>query len=188
MSKTRSKPSNKHRIVAGAVLFGAVLGILLWGGFNNLVAHTNTTEFCISCHELRNTVYQEYQKSVHFKNASGVRVGCPDCHVPRPWGAKMLRKIQASNDIYHKIIGSIDSPEKFEAKRMQLAERVWSSMEASDSRECRNCHSYEAMDFKHQSRRGAKKMNMAMNKGKTCIECHKGIAHELPVEYAEDDG
>ena len=84
-------------------------------------------------------------------------------------------------------MGTIDTPEKFEAKRMQLAEHVWSSMEASDSRECRNCHSYEAMDFEHQSRRGAKKMKKALEKGKTCIECHKGIAHKLPAEYEEED-
>ena len=187
MSTTGSKNVGKHRKFSVAVAVGAALGILLWSGFNSLVAHTNNTEFCISCHELRNTVYQEYKESTHYKNPAGVRVGCPDCHVPRSWGAKMLRKIQASNDIYHKVVGSIDTPEKFEAKRMQLAERVWASMEASDSRECRNCHSYEAMDFKHQSRRGAKKMNVAMKNGKTCIECHKGIAHNLPAEYEDED-
>lgn len=186
-AKSTMKITNKHRVVAVIFVLGAVFGILFWGGFHMFVEYTNTTEFCISCHEMRDTVYPEYKESVHYKNPAGVRVSCPDCHVPRPWGAKMWRKIQASNELYHKIMGTIDTPEKFEAKRMQLAEHVWSSMEASDSRECRNCHSYEAMDFEHQSRRGAKKMKKALEKGKTCIECHKGIAHKLPAEYDEED-
>jgi cytochrome c-type protein NapC len=30
-------------------------------------------------------------------------------------------------------------------------------------------------------------MKKALEKGKTCIECHKGIAHKLPAEYDEED-
>jgi len=177
----------KRRTIVVIFTLGTVFGILFWGGFNTAVEYTNTTHFCISCHEMRDTVYQEYKESVHFKNPAGVRVSCADCHVPRPWGAKMWRKIQASNELYHKFMGSINTPEKFEAKRMQLAEHVWSSMEESNSRECRNCHSYEAMDFEHQSRRAAKKMKAGLEKGKTCIDCHKGIAHKLPAEYEDED-
>lgn len=99
----------------------------------------------------------------------------------------MWRKIKACNKLYHKLLGTIDTAGKFVAKLCTEPERIWSSMEASDSLECRNCHSYDAMDFEHQSRRGKKKMEKAMEKGKTCIECHKGIAHKLPAEYMEDD-
>ena len=178
---------NFSRITWGSVTIGVILGIILWGTFNTFVEYTNTNNFCISCHEMRETVYEEYKQSKHYKNPSGVRVGCADCHVPRPWGAKMLRKIKASNELYHKIMGTIDTPEKFEAKRMQMAEHVWSSMETSNSRECRNCHSYGAMDFEHQTRRAKEKMEKAEEKGKTCIECHKGVAHKLPPEYLDDD-
>jgi len=175
------------RAVITIFVIGTLFGILFWGGFNTAVEYTNTTEFCISCHEMEDTVYQEYLKSPHYSNPAGVRAGCPDCHVPQPWGAKMWRKIQASNELYHKLIGSISTPEKFEAKRIQLAEHVWQTMEANDSRECRNCHTYDAMDFEHQTRRASEKMKVAKEKGKTCIECHKGIAHKLPAEYLEDD-
>jgi cytochrome c-type protein NapC len=185
-SPKKETTRNKRRIWV-IFLLGSLFGILFWGAFNTFVEYTNTTGFCISCHEMRDTVYQEYKKSVHYNNPAGVRVGCADCHVPRAWGAKMWRKIKASNELYHKLLGTIDTAEKFEAKRMQLAEHVWSSMEASDSRECRNCHSYDAMDFEHQSRRAQEKMKKAKEKGKTCIECHKGIAHQLPAEYEEDD-
>lgn len=149
--------------------------------------YTNTEAFCTSCHEMRQLVYPEYQESAHFQNAAGVRATCSDCHVPRDWTAKLVRKIKATNELYHKAVGTISTPEKFEARRLEMAERVWASMEATDSRECRNCHSYAAMDFHAQSNRARKKMEKAEEKKKTCIECHKGIAHELPAGYDEDD-
>ncbi len=173
------RPSARYSV---AVIFaiGAIGGIIFWGGFNTAMEYTNTLEFCISCHEMKDTVYQEYTKSVHYSNPSGVRVVCSDCHVPKPWGAKVLRKIAATNDLYHMLAGTVDTPEKFEAKRGELAERVWASMMKSDSRECRNCHSFEAMNFHKQTPRAREKMEEAMKKGQTCIECHKGIAHKLP--------
>ena len=168
------------------VIAGFVAGIVFWGGFNTFMEYTNTLEFCISCHEMRENVFAEYQESVHFKNASGVRVVCSDCHVPKAWTPKLLRKIRATNELFHHLAGTIDTPEKFEAKRFEMARRVWASMEASDSLECRNCHSYEAMDFHEQARRARDKMEPAMEKGETCIECHKGVAHKLPAEYEDD--
>ena len=179
---------NSGRITWGSVAIGIILGIILWGAFNTFVEYTNTNNFCISCHEMRETVYQEYKQSKHYKNPAGVRVGCADCHVPRPWGAKMWRKIKASNELYHKILGTIDTPEKFEAIRLVMAERVWASMIESDSHECRNCHSYESMDFHKQRRRSAEKMQEAIKDGETTfIECHKGIAHKKPVSDDEYD-
>jgi nitrate/TMAO reductase-like tetraheme cytochrome c subunit len=87
--------------------------------------------------------------------------------------------------LFHKALGTIDTREKFEAKRLELAKNVWASMEASDSRECRNCHSLEAMDLESQGRSVSKKHTLERNleKGKTCIDCHKGVAHELPEAY-----
>ena len=179
--------SPTKRFAWGAILIvGGLGGIVFWGGFNTFMEYTNTLEFCVSCHEMRQTVYQEYKKSPHFNNASGVQATCSDCHVPKPWGAKLARKIQATNELFHTIVGTIDTPEKFEAKRQELAENVWRSMKASDSRECRNCHSFQNMDFKKQTRRSALKMQEGRDDGKTCIDCHKGIAHKLP-ENEDDD-
>ncbi len=122
-------------------------GVIVWGGFNTAMEATNTQVFCISCHEMRDNVYREFKQSVHFKNPTGVRASCPDCHVPREWGAKVLRKIAATNELYHHFAGSIDTEEKFAAKRHQLAQSVWQTMRDNDSQECRNCHSDIAMDF-----------------------------------------
>jgi cytochrome c-type protein NapC len=159
---------------------GAVAGIVFWGGFNTAMEATNSMGFCISCHEMKDNVYQEYLKSPHYRNASGVRAICSDCHVPKEWGPKLWRKIQASNEVYHHLRGTIDTPEKFEAKRAELAEHVWATMIANDSHECRNCHSWDAMDHQKQTPRASEKMQAGKKEGKTCIECHKGIAHALP--------
>ena len=167
---------------------GILCGIIFWGGLHTVVEETNSLAFCTSCHEM-SYVYEEYKESAHYKNAAGVRAICSDCHVPKEWLPKMVRKVQATNELYHKLVGSIDTPEKYEAKRLQMAERVWETMRATDSRECRNCHSFESMDFHKQGRRAAEKMQKVVDRktGETCIECHKGIAHKLPEGYGDDD-
>jgi nitrate/TMAO reductase-like tetraheme cytochrome c subunit len=176
------------RIAWGAIFIaGGLAGIIFWGGFNTYMEYTNTAQFCLSCHEMRSKPFAEYKKSVHYANASGVRAICSDCHVPKDWTAKLIRKIKATNELYHKLVGTIDTPEKFEARRLALAERVWATMKATDSRECRNGHSYQAMDFHKQSRRSAQKMQEGLKEGKTCIDCHKGIAHKLPKGLEEED-
>jgi nitrate/TMAO reductase-like tetraheme cytochrome c subunit len=122
-------------------------------------------------------LYQEYTKTIHFTNPSGVRATCSDCHVPDPWVYKVVRKVQASNELLHKALGSIDTPEKFNAKRLQLAKNVWHSMKETDSRECRNCHDFASMEPENQKKRSRKQHILGMQQGNTCIDCHKGIAH-----------
>jgi nitrate/TMAO reductase-like tetraheme cytochrome c subunit len=162
----------------GVAIFFMFIGVIFWGGFNTGMEATNTMDFCISCHEMEDNVYQEYKGTIHDANRSGVRAGCPDCHVPRPWFYKIKRKIQASNELLHKALGTIDTPEKFEAKRLELAKNEWMRMKASDSRECRNCHEISTMDPASQKPRARKQHYNAMKEGQTCIDCHKGIAHK----------
>lgn len=167
----------------GFLVVAFIAGIIFWGGFNWSLEMTNTEEFCISCHEMEENVFEEYKGTVHYSNRTGVRATCPDCHVPKEWGHKMVRKIQATKEVYHKILGSIDTPEKFEAKRLKLALNEWKRMKKSDSRECRNCHNYESMDFVAQGRRGVDAHSRGLEEGKTCIDCHKGIAHQMPANW-----
>ena len=161
-------------------LGGMIAGIVFWGGFNWSMELTNTEAFCISCHEMEENVYQEYTNTVHFSNRTGVRATCPDCHVPKEWHHKIVRKIRASNELLHKVLGSINTPEKFNAKRLKLAQHVWQGMKDTDSRECRNCHNFESMDYQAQGRRARDRHVIALERGETCIDCHKGIAHQLP--------
>ncbi len=170
-----------------SAFFFVILGILLWGGFNWSLELTNTEAFCISCHEMRDNVYMEYRESVHFNNATGVRATCPDCHVPREWIYKVTRKIQASNELIHHFLGSLDTREKFIKKRHELAQHVWTAMQETDSRECRNCHSETAMDISKQGDVAAEQHVMAKSQNKTCIDCHKGIAHKLPEDFLETE-
>ena len=180
------KPSARYSLLAISSV-GFVLGILFWGGFHTGLEMTNSLEFCISCHEMRDNVYQEYKETIHYSNRTGVRAICSDCHVPREWGPKMLRKARASFEVWGKITGSIDTKEKFEAKRMELAGHEWARMKANNSRECRNCHDFDAMSPELQKQTPYKKHMKAKEAGKTCIDCHKGIAHQLPKEYEESD-
>jgi cytochrome c-type protein NapC len=159
---------------------GTLAGVLLWGGFNWALEATNTEAFCISCHEMRSTMYKELTGTVHFTNRTGVRASCPDCHVPREWGPKLVRKVKAATELYHHVLGTIDTPEKFEKHRKQMAESVWREMKTNDSRECRNCHALGSMDFSKQKQWSAPVHQAAMKDGRTCIDCHKGVAHKLP--------
>jgi len=171
----------------GVALFFMIVGVIFWGGFNTAMEMTNSLDFCISCHEMEENVYQEYRKTVHFSNRSGVRATCSDCHVPDPWVHKVVRKIQASNEVFHKILGTIDTPEKFDKKRLKLAKNVWAAMKATNSRECRNCHDFDSMNPEDQKKRSRKQHINGMEAGNTCIDCHKGIAHSKVHDQLTDE-
>lgn len=180
------QPSVKYSL-GGLLLTGFIVGVLFWGGFNTAMEATNTEQFCISCHEMYDNVYQEYKETIHYSNRTGVRAVCADCHVPKDWTHKVIRKIQASRELWGKITGTIDTREKFEAKRLTLARREWARMKAVDSRECRNCHSFESMNTEAQKKRAARQHEMAREDRMTCIDCHKGIAHHKPQGMTEED-
>jgi len=173
--------------IGGYILF--VAGVIFWGGFNTVLEASSTEVFCISCHEMKDNVYEEYKKTIHYSNRTGVRATCPDCHVPKEWFPKIIRKMQATvHEIPHWAIGTIDTPEKFNERRLYLAKRVWSSMRGSDSRECRNCHELQHMDLEVQGRTASRKhtLKRQTERGETCIDCHQGIAHTLPEGWADE--
>jgi cytochrome c-type protein NapC len=183
---TLTRPSAKYSLLAILVV-GGISGIVFWGGLNTAMEATNSLEFCTSCHEMRDTVFVEYKETIHYANRSGVRAICSDCHVPKDWTHKLIRKTQASMEIWGHLTGTIDTKEKFEAKRMTLATHEWERMQAAGSRECRNCHNFDAMSKDVQKASVYKKHMAGKDQGKTCIDCHKGIAHKLPKEYKDPD-
>jgi nitrate/TMAO reductase-like tetraheme cytochrome c subunit len=168
-------------LVVGAIGMAAFVG-----GFNVFAAYTNRTEFCISCHTMQNGPYAEYKKTIHFNNRTGVQAGCADCHLPKDFFPKLLAKVWAAKDVYHEIMGTIDTPEKFEERRLHMAKNVWAYMEKTESRSCRGCHDFDAMKLDEQGRRAKLKHPQAKTEGKHCINCHKGVAHELPQGYEGD--
>ncbi len=171
-----SRPS---KAASGVLLgLGFVGGILFWGAFNTGMEATNTEAFCSACHA---PIVEEIRETIHYSNRSGVRAICSDCHVPHEWTDKIIRKVQASKELVAYAIGTISTLEKFHARRGYLANREWQRMKANDSRECRNCHNFDFMDFSEQGRRSVAQHSTALASGeKTCVDCHKGVAHRLP--------
>ena len=167
------------KISMGALLaIGFVAALVLHGSFNAVMDYTNTQEFCISCHT--DDVYPEFQLTPHYSNASGVQADCASCHLPKDFVPKMTRKIVASREVWAELTGKVDTIEKFNEHRREMAEREWDRMMANDSQECRDCHIQEKMDLGLQSLNAQKGHTRAQEEGMTCIECHKGIAHQLP--------
>lgn len=170
-------------VIAALAIYGVV--------FYPLFELTDSTEFCVSCHS-QQPPYEEYKTSAHYLNASGVRAGCPDCHVPKQFGPKLVAKVRAAKDVWHEIIGTIDTPEKFEQHRWRMATTVWSYMERTDSSTCRSCHSLDSMDLGEQDRIARRRHQSAQEQGRTCIECHKALVHKRPrppeAESAQANG
>ena len=177
--QTLNKPA--RYLSLGMVSISAfVMGVVFWGGFNTALEATNTEAFCISCHSMENKPYKELQQTVHWSNHSGVRATCPDCHVPHSWSRKVGRKIEAVSDVWGWFFKTIDTSEKFEDKRLEMATREWARFERDNSLACKNCHDYNSMKWDSMSKLAQKQMKRAAQKDQSCVDCHKGIAHNLP--------
>ena len=163
-------------LVAG----GFIAGAAFWALFNAGMDATNQEEFCLSCHTMNDNLLPELQKTVHWQNRSGVRAKCPDCHVPHDFTDKVARKMQASREVLAHVTGTIGTREKFKEHRIVLAQREWERFKANDSKECRNCHDYASMDFNKMRVTSQMIMRSAAERNVGCIDCHKGIAHQLP--------
>ncbi|MEM7223315.1 MAG: cytochrome c3 family protein [Pseudomonadota bacterium] len=184
---TLRRPS-VHYSLGFLTIGGFVAGIIFWGAFNTALEISNTETFCVGCHEMRDNVFAELKGTIHYNNRSGVRATCPDCHVPHEWTNKIARKMQASKEVWGKVFGTISTREKFLDKRLELAQHEWARLKANNSLECRNCHDLDYMDFTRQSTRAAEQHERFLLSGeKTCIDCHKGIAHKLP-DMAQAEG
>ena len=169
--------------LGGFLMMG--VGAIGLGVANFALHETSTTEFCFSCHSHEVNIRAEYEASSHFSNRTGVRTECADCHLPKGnWFETVAYKMVVSLDIIPEVMGKVDTPEKWEAHRGEMAESVWAEYRANDSRYCRTCHTREAMDLAQQSQMAAGVHNNPAAIGNTCIDCHAGLVHELPKAAA----
>jgi cytochrome c-type protein NapC len=160
---------------------GLGVGLVFFASVGSFMVYANSEGFCAnSCHEMTANVAAEYKGSVHDSNRSGVRATCPDCHVPHEYVPNYLAKLGLFSDYWGHFTGSIDTKAKFEAKRYQLAKRVWVDMKENDSRECRHCHTTAKMDPEKQSEKAQKRHEKMRTEGLTCIDCHFAISHTEP--------
>lgn len=178
--KQRCKTCSRVTLGLGVLVVALVLasGFAIAGAAG--LAWTNTETFCIGCHEMRENVYAEFKGTPHDTNRTGVRAICSNCHVPHEPGPMLVRKMRATFEIWGHLTGVIDTKEKFEKHRYELAKRVWTRMVETDSLECRNCHTRSAMQKNKQTEKARDRHAKADAEGLTCIECHYGIAHTEP--------
>jgi cytochrome c-type protein NapC len=177
-----------HEMAAGHPVGGflaLIVGAGIMFGTGAAIEATGTDAFCATaCHSHEEFIYPEWKESVHYSNRSGVRAGCADCHIPKEYPDKLIVKTKAGiRDSYHEFfLGSISTREKFEARRTEMAEKVWEEMRANDSKACRTCHKVES--FAGQSGRAERMHGRMETGGTTCIDCHDGVAHLSPDEAA----
>ena len=174
------RPSARLPIIV-LLLIGIFVGAGLLLATDSVVEFTGTDEFCISCHELQ-IAYDEYTETAHFANRSGVRAGCSDCHVPHDYPDKLFVKAARLWDVVDHLRGTIDTREKYDARRLEMARAVWARMEANDSAECRSCHTLSNMAKPSQNSHAAKAHSRAARADITCVSCHRGTAHVAPRE------
>lgn len=174
----------RARWACGIPLGGVVaffLGAAALGAFDWVMHQTSTNEFCYSCHSHEAFVRPAYEASLHFSNASGVRADCADCHLPEEFFSLVWTKAVVSLDIIPELTGKISTAEKYEAHREAMSESVWEQFRANDSQFCRSCHAVEAMSLEAQSSMAARIHANLESGGRTCIDCHQRIVHQMPA-------
>jgi cytochrome c-type protein NapC len=161
---------------------GVVIGVVFLAGFNYAFHATSTNEFCGGCHT--DNAAKEWRASAHYNNRAGFVAGCADCHLPREFGPKMVRKLKAAKEVWGQITGVIDTPAKYEAHRQTMAESEWSRLRANGAQECRNCHHPDSMADREKTDIGGMHKS-ALAGGQVCIDCHKGVGHRAPGQAAK---
>jgi len=161
-------------------LITLLIGVALAGGFVGAMKYTETDAFCTSCHEHQQTL-QELKQSVHYSNVFGIQPSCGNCHVPPKLLPGLWRHIRAYKEVWGHLTGKLDTPVKYEAHRLELAQKTWKEFKANDSAECRSCHTASAMAFAKQPEMAADAHSSLATSGMTCIDCHTGVAHTLPA-------
>jgi cytochrome c-type protein NapC len=181
LSRLRRWTAGKRASVV--LLAGIAAGVGGLSLFGTTMVYTSTEAFCAtSCHEMANNSNMEYLGSSHDRNRTGVRATCVDCHVPHSPIPLYIAKMGALNDLWsHHVTRAVDTREKFEAQRPKMAQRVWTYMKGNDSRECRHCHTPANMDADRQSPISAARHERGRREKMTCVDCHFGLTHKVPV-------
>ncbi|MCX2961448.1 NapC/NirT family cytochrome c [Rodentibacter caecimuris] len=175
---------SKTTKILTALCFIGIGAMALWGT-QTIMHKTSSPEFCVSCHSMTHP-QQEWEGSTHFANAKGIRAECADCHVPQEGWHYLKAKFIALKDVWYELQGKLDSKQKYEAHRAEMAQRVWDEMKSTDSETCRSCHSFDAMELSAQAKLAKQTHISAKANGQTCIDCHKGIVHFLPESHGDE--
>jgi nitrate/TMAO reductase-like tetraheme cytochrome c subunit len=175
-----TSPSARWSVLALLVV-GIVVGFVATAGTQVMVHVTGTDKFCsTACHSMQ-WVAREHAASGHHVNRTGVKAGCHDCHLPRGYPMLLWDKAKAgTKDIIGEMRGVIATEDLFRKERKRMAEHVWADYRADNSLACRNCHVF-SKDILAKQKDFVRPMHEQVLAGQaTCIDCHKGIAHNAP--------
>jgi nitrate/TMAO reductase-like tetraheme cytochrome c subunit len=176
------RPSTKLSVLA-LVAIGLIVGTGAVIATQVMVHVTGTDAFCGgACHSMQ-WVAKEHQQSVHVANRTGVHAGCHDCHIPREYPQVLWYKTKAGiRDVIQEARSVIDTEDKFNKERLRLAKSVWAEYKRTDSKPCQQCHVFDAQLLSRQKEFVRPMHEQVLSKAATCIDCHKGVAHEAPKE------
>ncbi len=160
----------------GALLTGALLGIVLVAVVFGGEAALSTEEFCTSCHSMTYP-QKELKQSTHY-GALGVNPGCKDCHIPQGISnfhlAVATHAIDGARELYLELVNDYSTLEKFNERRLEMAHDARMNLKKWDSITCRTCHKKPAPPGE-SAQAEHKKME---TEGATCIDCHQNLVHE----------
>jgi len=161
-------------LLAAGVLVGAAA--VIFGAEVN--RRTATDAFCTSCHSMAAlAVDPHFKQSAHEDNATGVRVGCSDCHIPPGnWFSETYTHVSMGlKDVIAEYTHNFDDPAIWEKRKAELAGEVRDLMRRDDSITCRKCHNTAAIRPATQAGRAAHAM--LEQRRMTCIDCHFNLSH-----------
>jgi nitrate/TMAO reductase-like tetraheme cytochrome c subunit len=169
--------------VFSLLVVGVIAGLVGTVGTQVMVQATGTNEFCGgACHSMQ-WVAAEHKKSTHGANRFGVGATCSDCHIPHGYPEKLWYKaVAGAKDVIAESRGVIATEELFKKERKRMAEQVWAEFRFNDSANCRVCHVFTPEALALQKGAPRKDHQNRFAEKKTCIDCHKGVAHEEPAE------
>jgi nitrate/TMAO reductase-like tetraheme cytochrome c subunit len=173
-------PSARWSVLA-LLLVGALGGAAAVVSTQVMVYATGTDEFCGgACHSMQ-WVAAEHKASSHGVTSKGLSAKCSDCHIPHSYPKVLWYKaVAGTKDAYHEMKGTISTEEKFKKERLRMAEAVWAEFRATDSANCRTCHVMTPEVLAAQKGAARKAHEGRFASKETCIDCHKGVAHEEP--------
>ena len=175
-----SRPS-VHFSLGFLAVGGFIGGIVFWGGFNTAMELTNTEAFCTGCHEMRDNVFAGAQEHdpLHqpLRRARQVlrlpcaarldrQDGAQDAGVEGSLGQD-LRHDRHAREVRREAARA--RPARVGAVQGQRLARV----PQLPRLRLHGLHAAEPARAEHA-------LDVPRTGEKTCIDCHKGIAHRLP--------
>ncbi|MGR6036147.1 MAG: NapC/NirT family cytochrome c [Candidatus Nitrosoglobus sp.] len=161
-------------IGAGGLL---ALIIIVFGG----EAALSTTAFCTSCHSM-SYPYKELQTSAHY-GSYGLEPQCKDCHIPQGLAnfhrAVATHVIDGARELFLELTEDYSTLEKFNERRLGMAQHARLNLKGWDSMTCRGCHK-NPQPVAKSGQRAHKKLA----EGWTCIDCHQNLVH-AKVEFTD---